>query len=95
MYDWYDRVQWSQISELLNSGHPSILSQLIVVNAISIAFIVFIRLRLKSTVRNRPKYFFQEMLLLANMIILSESQLSGVYFENILPMVDKFRQYAS
>lgn len=94
MYDWYNRVQWDNISALLNSGHPSILQQLIVVNALSLAIIVFIRFMRKDGVRKRPKYFVQEMLLLANMFILSENQLAGLYHNTIVPMVYQFRQYA-
>lgn len=94
MYDWYDRIQWNEISALLNSGHPSILQQLIVVNLLSIAVIVFIRLKHRNILRNRPKYFLQEILLLANMIILSEDQFSTLFYGRVLPFISHFRQLA-
>ncbi len=95
MFEWYSTVQWRQISALLNSGNPSILQQLIVVNAISLAVIVFIRVRRKTTVYRRPKYFIQEILLLANMFILTENQFSAFLHNSVIPMVYQFRQYAN
>ena len=95
MFDWYDRVQWGEISALLNSGHPSILQQLIVVNTLSLVAIVFMRLWHRNVIRKRPKYFVQEFLLIANMFILSENQLAALLSNTIIPMIYKFRQYAS
>ena len=95
MFDWYDRVQWSEISDLLNSGHPSILQQLIVVNLLSLAVVAFMRLWHRNAIRKRPKYFIQEFLMLANMFILSENQLSALLTNTIIPTIYKFRQYAS
>lgn len=95
MFDWYDNIQWREISIFLNSGHPSILNQLIFVNALSLIIIVVLKYRRKATTRKRPKYFIQEMLLLANMIILSEIQFTQVWSSDIWPMIYKFRQYAT
>ena len=95
MYDLYDRIQWQEISDLLNSGHPSILQQLIFVNALSLIIIIVLSYRRKNKSRGRPKYFIQEMLLLANMIILSENQIALAWTNDLWPMIHKFRQYAS
>ena len=95
MYDLYDRIQWQEISDLLNSGHPSILQQLIFVNALSLIIIVVLSYRRKEKSPSRPKYFIQELLLLANMIIVSENQIGLAWTESIWPMIHEFRQYAS
>jgi hypothetical protein len=93
MFDWVEQIQWADVSALLNSGSPSILQQLIVVNLISVALIVFFRIRRNQGVRYRRNYFLQEMLLLANMIVISEGQFMPLFHARIEPVIYNFKHW--
>ncbi|MDE2447077.1 MAG: hypothetical protein KGO94_12950 [Alphaproteobacteria bacterium] len=93
MFDWIEQIQWTEVSALLNSGSPSILQQLVVVNTISVAVIFYLRMRRKQGVRYRRNYFLQEMLLLANMIVLSEDQFMPLFHARIEPVIYNFKHW--
>ena len=91
MHDFLARIQWSEVNAYLTAGFPSLAIQLLAVNATFLVLILIRRLRQKTVVRVRRTYFLQELMLLANLIIVSESQIIPYFQNHIEPVFYKFR----
>ncbi len=93
MYDLLNRIQWIETSAFLTSGQPSLLMQLVALNALFLIAIIVIRMRRNPDAKRRPHYFVQEILLLVNLFILSEDQFAPFYFQRIEPFIYNFKHW--
>ncbi len=93
MYDLLNRVQWIEISAYLTSGQPSLLMQLVALNALFLIAIIFVRIRRNPDSKRRPHFYVQEALLLFNLFILSEDQFAPFYFHRIEPLIYNFKHW--
>jgi hypothetical protein len=93
MYDFLNRIQWIEVSAFLTSGQPSLLMQLVALNAIFLIAVIIIRMRRNPGAKRRPQYFIQEALLLFNLVILSEDQFAPFYYQRIEPLIYNFKHW--
>ncbi len=93
MYDLLSRIQWIETSAFLTSGQPSLLMQLVALNALFLIAIIIIRMRRNPDTKRRPHYYVQEILLLVNLFILSENQFAPFYFQRIEPLIYNFKHW--
>ena len=93
MYDLLSRIQWVETSAFLTSGQPSLLMQLVALNALFLIAIIVIRMRRDPNAKRRPHYYVQEILLLVNLFILSEDQFAPLYFQRIEPFIYNFKHW--
>ena len=93
MYELLNRIQWIEVSAFLTTGQPSLLMQLVAVNALFMIAIIVIRMRRSPNAKRRPHYYIQEALLLFNLVILSEDQFAPFYYQRIEPLVYNFKHW--
>jgi|GEM_PF-5723541 len=93
MYDWLWQIQWDQMAGYLTSGQPSLLMQLVALNALILTAIIVLRMRRDPHAKRRPSFYIQEVLLALNLFILSEDQFRPFYYSHIEPIVYNFRHW--
>jgi hypothetical protein len=84
MYDFLNRIQWIEVSAFLTSGQPSLLMQLVALNAIFLIAVIIIRMRRNPGAKRRPQYF---------LVILSEDQFAPFYYQRIEPLIYNFKHW--
>ena len=93
MYDWLWQIQWIEVWALLTSGHPSLIQQLLVINTALVVLMIILRIRRKPNPRQRTHFFLQELLLLVNVIVLSEDQFVPFFQTRIEPIIYRFNHW--
>ncbi len=79
----FQRTNWQSWSDLLLKGNPPLLLQLLAINSVIFIFLIIRRARGRKTVKKGVSETVQAVLILANIVILTQDQLFPYYNSHI------------
>ena len=78
MLELFERARWDQAYDYLASGDPPIIARLLAINTIFLILYVVRKVRVDHKMRESTMYRVQGLLLLANFLILFQSDVQNM-----------------
>ena len=75
MFDLFSSVQWTDVYSLLTSGQPPLILQLLAVNTVFFILTIIKAIRSGPVKKRRSNYHVQEILIVANVLVLYQDQI--------------------
>jgi hypothetical protein len=78
MLELFERARWDQAYDYLASGDPPMIARLLAINTIFLILYVVRKVRVTHSMRESTMYQVQGLLLLANFLILFQSDVQNI-----------------
>ena len=78
-FELFQRTNWLSWTDLLLKGNPPLILQLLAINSVIFIFLIIRRARDRKTVKRGASEAVQAVLILANLVILTQDQFLPYY----------------